>query len=95
MKTYDGATALQAALDYRPNVVLLDIGLPGMNGNEVAMRIRQQPALQHVVLVALTGYGQEADRRTSLEAGFNHHLVKPAEFKSVREILAAVLAKAT
>lgn len=92
---HDGLTALEAALNYRPNVVLLDIGLPGLNGFEVAKRLRQQPVFQHVVLVAMTGYGQEADRQRSLDAGFNHHLVKPAEFRKVQEILASVSVKAT
>ena len=54
---YDGSAVLEAALDYRPNVVLLDIGLPGLNGFEVAKQLRQQPALQNTVLVAMTGYG--------------------------------------
>ena len=58
---YDGSAVLEAALDYRPNVVLLDIGLPGLNGFEVAKKIRQQPALQNTVLVAMTGYGGEGD----------------------------------
>ena len=87
---YDGASALEAALDYLPHVVLLDIGLPGLNGFEVAQRIRQQPALQHVVLIALTGYGQESDRQQSQEAGFDHHLVKPADFGKVLQILTTV-----
>jgi CheY-like chemotaxis protein len=87
---HDGPVGLQAALDYRPNVVLLDIGLPGLNGFEVAERIRRQPALQSVVLVAMTGYGQETDRQRSQEAGFAHHLVKPADFGKVQQILATV-----
>ena len=87
---YDGTAALEAALDYRPNVVLLDIGLPGLNGFEVAKRIRQQPALQNVALIAMTGYGQKSDRQRSHEAGFDHHLVKPADFGKVLEILAGV-----
>jgi PAS domain S-box-containing protein len=91
---HDGPATLEAALDYRPNVVLLDIGLPGMNGFEVAIRLRQQPALGNVVLVAMTGYGQEADRQRSQEAGFDHHLVKPADFGKVQEILATVSKKA-
>ena len=70
---HDGSTALDAALDYRPNVVLLDIGLPGLDGFEVAKRMRQQPVLQNIVLVAITGYGQESDRRRMQEAGFDHH----------------------
>ena len=87
---YDGSMVLEAALDYRPNVVLLDIGLPGLNGFEVAKRIRQQPALQKAVLVAMTGYGQESDRQRSQEAGFDHHLVKPADFGKLLQILATV-----
>jgi PAS domain S-box-containing protein len=85
---YDGPAVLEAALDYRPDVVLLDIGLPGLNGFEVARQIRQQPALRDAVLVALTGYGREADRRRSQEAGFDHHLVKPADFGKVLQVLA-------
>jgi CheY-like chemotaxis protein len=88
---YDGPTALESALDYRPNVVLLDIGLPGLDGFEVAKRLRQQPALRSVVLVALTGYGQESDRQRSQEAGFDHHLVKPANVGKLQQILATVL----
>jgi CheY-like chemotaxis protein len=60
---YDGPAALQAALDFLPDVVVLDIGLPEMNGYEVAQRMRQEPALQNAVLVAITGYGQELDRQ--------------------------------
>ena len=87
---HDGPTAVQAALDYRPDVVLLDIGLPGLNGYEVAKRIRQDPVLKNVMLVALTGYGQDSDRQTSLQAGFNHHLVKPARLEQLQKILATV-----
>ena len=92
---YDGPTALQATLDYRPNVVLLDIGLPGLDGYKVAKRIREQPTLKNVVLVAMTGYGHVADLRRSDEAGFNHHLVKPADFMKIKEILATVSERAT
>jgi CheY-like chemotaxis protein len=91
---HDGPTALQAALDYRPNVVLLDIGLPGIDGYEVAKRLRQQPIFSTVVLVAMTGFGQQSDRQRSQDAGFNHHLVKPADFEQVRQILATVSQKA-
>jgi CheY-like chemotaxis protein len=87
---YDGPTAVQAALDYRPDVVFLDIGLPGLNGYEVAKQIRQHLVLKSVVLVALSGYGQDSDRQTSLEAGFNHHLVKPARLAEMLQILATV-----
>ena len=88
---HDGLAVLEAALDFRPHVVLLDIGLPGLNGFEVAKRIRLQPAFENIVLVAMTGYGQESDRQLSKEAGFNHHLVKPANFGQVLKILATVL----
>jgi CheY-like chemotaxis protein len=87
---YDGPTALEAALDYRPNVVLLDIGLPGLDGFEVAKRLRQEPVLQGVMLVAMTGYGQESDHQHSLDAGFDHHLVKPVDFGKVQNLLATV-----
>ena len=87
---YDGSTVLEAALDYRPDVVLLDIGLPGLNGFEVAKQLRQQPALQNAVLVAMTGYGGESDLQRSFAAGFDHHLVKPGDFGKVLQILATV-----
>jgi PAS domain S-box-containing protein len=90
---YDGSTALEVALDYRPDAVLLDIGLPGLNGYEVAKSIRQQQLLQPVTLIAVTGYGQGGDREASHEAGFDHHLVKPAEFKDVQSILATISKK--
>jgi PAS domain S-box-containing protein len=89
---HDGPATLEAARDYRPDMVLLDIGLPGMNGFEVAKRLRHQPNLSNVVLVAMTGYGQETDRQRSQEAGFDHHLVKPADFGKVQQILATVKA---
>ena len=89
---HTGPTGVEAAIDHRPDVVLLDIGLPELDGFQVAKRIRQQPAHQTTVLVALTGYSQDADRERSLEAGFDHHLVKPADFGKVQEILATVKA---
>jgi PAS domain S-box-containing protein len=87
---YDGPAALDAALQFRPEVVLLDIGLPGLSGLDVARRIRKLAALENVVLVAMTGYGQATDREQSQEAGFDHHLVKPADFDEVQRILAGV-----
>ena len=90
---HDGADAMQAALEFVPQVVLLDIGLPVVNGYEVAKWIRHEPALKNLVLVALTGYGQESDRQRTQEAGFDHHLVKPVEFAKVETILAAVAQK--
>jgi CheY-like chemotaxis protein len=73
---HDGPSALEAAERFLPEVVLLDIGLPGMDGHEVARRLRGRPRFEHTTLVALTGWGQESDRRRSQEAGFDHHLVK-------------------
>lgn len=90
---HDGPTAVKIAMEYIPDVVLLDIGLPGLNGYEVAKQIRNQPSLKNVVLVALTGYGLESDRQASMEAGFNHHLIKPAKLEQVRKILANVAAQ--
>jgi CheY-like chemotaxis protein/two-component sensor histidine kinase len=92
---YDGPSALEVALSFLPNVVLLDIGLPGLSGYEVAKRLRQQSVLRNVVLIAVTGYSQDSDRRSSLEAGFDHHLIKPANFDKVQQILAMVAEKAT
>ena len=89
---HDGSTALAAALDFRPNVVLLDIGLPKMDGYEVARKIRQQPILTNLLLVAMTGYGQESDRQRSQKAGFDHHLVKPLDLGKLEQILATVKA---
>jgi PAS domain S-box-containing protein len=92
---HDGPTALEVAHSFQPDVVLLDIGLPGLSGYEVAKRLRQQSVLRNLVLVAVTGYGQESDRRSSREAGFDHYLVKPADFDKVRQILATVAETAT
>jgi CheY-like chemotaxis protein len=89
---HDGPAALEAALDYRPDVMLLDIGLPMLNGFEVADRLRHEPSLQTTVLVAVTGYGQERDRKRTAQAGFNYHLVKPADFLDVQKILMTVAA---
>ena len=91
---HDGLGAVAAAVAWSPDVVLLDIGLPGLNGFEVAKRIRLEAAHPAMTLVALTGYGQAADRQRSREAGFDHHLVKPADFDEVEKILAAVAAVA-
>jgi CheY-like chemotaxis protein len=85
---YDGLEAVEAAANFRPNVVLLDIGLPKLNGYEAARKIREQPWGSKIVLIALTGWGQEADRRRSSEAGFNRHLVKPVEYAQLTQLLA-------
>jgi signal transduction histidine kinase len=87
---YDGPSALKALPVYRPAIVFLDIGMPGMDGHEVARCLRQRPEFQEVILVALTGWGQEEDRRRSKVAGFDHHLVKPANAEAIQALLAAV-----
>jgi PAS domain S-box-containing protein len=89
----DGPSALVKANENPPQVILLDIGLPGMSGLEVAKRIRQQTALKDVMLIALTGYGEEADRKRSAEAGFDHHLVKPVDIQTLKKILKTVPSK--
>jgi CheY-like chemotaxis protein len=91
----DGPAALEAITEFRPHVVMLDIGLPKMNGYEVARRIREDSRFDHVVLVAVTGYAEEQDRRRSEEAGFDHHLVKPVDYlRTVRSLLDEVAAGA-
>jgi len=85
---HDGLAALAAVEAFRPEVVLLDIGLPGMDGLEVARTLRQQPDLKDVLLVALTGYGREEDRRRTQEAGFDVHLVKPVHANDLPPLLA-------
>lgn len=85
---YSGAAALEVTSTYRPDVVFLDIGMPGLDGHEVARRMRQQPGLEAVMLVALTGWGQQEDRRRTTEAGFNHHLVKPPAPRAIDAVLA-------
>ena len=87
---HDGLAAVEMAIACQPDVMLLDIGLPGLDGYEVAKRIRQLPSLKDVVLIALTGYGQDTDRQRSSLAGFNHHLVKPARLEQLQEILRTV-----
>ena len=84
--TGDGASALEAIGADRPEVVLLDIGLPGMNGYEIARRIRSEPGNDLILLVALTGYGQDADIRLAREAGFDHHLVKPTDLEAIEAL---------
>jgi signal transduction histidine kinase len=90
---HTGPAALQATNDYQPSLLLLDIGMPGLNGYEVAKRIREQSNHDGVVLVAITGYGQDADRQLSRQAGFDHHLVKPTDFGQLELILATVSRK--
>jgi two-component system CheB/CheR fusion protein len=85
---YDGLAALEAARSFRPEVGLLDIGLPGLDGYRLAQRLRQEPGLEGVLLVALTGYGQEEDRRRALAVGFDDHLTKPVRYDTLQRLLA-------
>jgi len=85
---HDGHAALAAAQEFRPQVVFLDIGMPGMNGYDTARALRATPGLEHMTLVALTGWGAESDRQLSKEAGFDHHLTKPVQLTVVEELLA-------
>ncbi|MGH8011512.1 MAG: ATP-binding protein, partial [Candidatus Binataceae bacterium] len=82
-----GSEALEMAAQYRPDVILLDIGLPGMNGYEVADRLRQDARFKDVLMIAISGYGQESDRQRSLAAGFDEHLVKPVDLEKLEELL--------
>ena len=91
----DGGLALARWRAVAPDVVVLDLSLPGLDGLEVAKQIRQQPALKHIMLVAMTGYGHERDRQRSRQAGFDHHLVKPADFDELQKLLATVAERAT
>jgi PAS domain S-box-containing protein len=85
-----GPDALEAVAGFVPHVALLDIGLPGMNGFELARRLRAQPGLTGLTLVAVTGWGQREDREQSKEAGFDHHLTKPVDPDDVRRLVASV-----
>jgi len=89
---YDGAEAARAALEFQAEVVLLDIGMPILNGYDAARRIREQCGSQEVVLIAITGWGHEENRRRTKEAGFDLHLVKPVEPALLRRAMASVAA---
>jgi len=86
---HDGLAAVEAAEQFRPDMILLDIGLPKLNGYDACRRIRAQPWSAGTEIVALTGWGQEEDRRRSKEAGFDHHMVKPVELAALEKLLAA------
>ena len=84
---YDGPTALETAERWQPEAVFLDIGLPGMDGYEVAARMRALPHAKGAVLIAITGYGQDDDRLRSRRAGIDHHLVKPVAPDALRSLI--------
>ena len=87
---HDGLEPSKSAATFRPDLVLLDIGMPKFNGYDTAQRIRQEPWGKNVVLVALTGWGQEEDKRRSLEAGFNFHMVKPVDPAALEKLLSGL-----
>jgi len=84
---HDGPSAIAIAQTFRPEFVLLDIGLPGMDGYQVASKLREEPCCKDAVIIAVSGYGQEKDRRRSHAAGFDHHLVKPVDFDSLLSLI--------
>jgi CheY-like chemotaxis protein len=87
---HDGVEAVNAFEQYRPEVILLDLGLPKLSGHEVCRRIRERPGGGDVVIIALTGWGQESDRRKSQDAGFDGHLVKPIDYGALMDLLRSV-----
>lgn len=87
---HDGLAALDIARANRPALILLDIGMPDMDGYEVARRLRGMAGLEHTVLAALTGWGQQEDRRRSRAAGFDHHLIKPLEPQVLQDLPAGL-----
>lgn len=84
---YDGPAAVETAETFHPDVILLDVGLPGFDGNEAARRIRAQEWGKGILLIAATGWGQPEDRRRSREAGFDHHMVKPIALDELTKFL--------
>ncbi len=87
---HDGPEALAVAREARPDVIMLDIGLPGMSGYDVCRELRKDPAFQHTTLIAQTGWGQERDREQAYEAGFDHHLTKPLDLGDLSHLLAKI-----
>jgi two-component system CheB/CheR fusion protein len=90
---YDGPAALVAAEQFHPHVVLLDIGLPALDGYQVAQRLRQMPKLQRACLIAVSGYGQQADVEYAYQAGFDRHLLKPVTRERLTLLLAEIIAR--
>jgi len=88
---HDGPSAIAALADFDPDAILLDIGMPRMDGYEVSRRIRAMPKHAGVLLIALTGWGQEQDRHRSQEAGFDHHLVKPPDVHRLHQVITTAL----
>jgi CheY-like chemotaxis protein len=91
--THDGAEALAAAGWFAPDFAFLDIGLPKLNGYDLARHLRALPATKHSILIAVTGWGQEKDRQLAHEAGFDYHMVKPVKLEHVQALLQGVWTK--
>lgn len=89
--SYDGESAVRSAADLRPDVIVMDIGLPGINGYEATRQIRAMKPALPALIVALTGWGQQSDRLKSAQAGIDHHLVKPLDLAALKQILDSVL----
>ena len=87
---HDPVSGLAAVQEFEPDIVFLDIGLPGMDGYEACRRIRQQPSARHVAIVAVTGWGQPQDKQRALDAGFDAHLTKPVDPTALAKVLAAL-----
>jgi CheY-like chemotaxis protein len=94
MVEHSSSNALARARRDRPDACLLDIGLPEMDGNELARRLRSQSETAHSVLIAVTGYGQEQDRQQAFESGFRHHFVKPVDMDKLAAVLAEIAGEA-
>jgi CheY-like chemotaxis protein/anti-sigma regulatory factor (Ser/Thr protein kinase) len=90
----NGLAALEAVADFRPDVALLDLGLPVIDGFEVARQIRAMPEAGHIALVAVTGYGRETDRQRTRDAGFDHHMVKPVDLENLKKWLLVAMERA-
>jgi CheY-like chemotaxis protein len=87
---YDGPRALEAAAHFRPHIILLDIGLPGIDGFELTRMLRKKTELANVLIIAITGHADDAHRRQALEAGFDSFLVKPVDGTILRDFLVAI-----
>jgi CheY-like chemotaxis protein len=87
---YSGEEALPAALTQRPDAVVLDLALPGIDGYEVARRLRREPGFESVCFIAMTGFGAYSDRERARQAGFNHHMVKPIDYMMFSQLLAQI-----
>ncbi len=88
-QAHEGTGALRAAAEYKPDLIFMDIGLPGLSGHEIAARMRGELGMTDTYIIALSGYGTEEDRRKSIHAGFDSHLVKPLDPTTLPGILAA------